>query len=131
MEINRKHIYLIDSIFNTFFPGVEYVIESENSLEYLYNIRLTNTIGKIYNPMSFDPIYSFSSTPKVCYSEDEFVMVFREFSVSLSGLILVYYQHLHDNKKTSIIVTPNQTKNRDYGIYEAIIDPHKHRFNNH
>ena len=129
MEINRKHIYLIDSIFNTFFPGVEYVIESENSLVYLYNIRLTNAIGKTYNPMSFDPIYRFSSN--TYYSEHDFTIAFREFAVSLSGLILVYYQHLHDNKKTSIIVTPNQTKNRDYGIYEAIIDPHKHRFNNH
>jgi len=130
MEINRKHIFLIDSIFNTFFPGVEYVIESENSLEYLYNIRLTNANGKQYNPMSFDPIYSFNSTPKVYYSEQDFVMTFREFSVSLSGLILVYYHHLTDNKKTSIIVTPNQTKNRNYGIYDAITDPHKYRFDN-
>lgn len=129
MEINRKHIYLIDSIFNTFFPGVEYVIESENSLVYLYNIRLTNAIGKIYNPMSFDPIYRFSSN--TYYSEHDFTIAFREFAVSLSGLILVYYPHLNDDKKTSIIVTPSQTKNRDYGIYAAITDPHKNRFENH
>jgi hypothetical protein len=129
MEINRNHIFLIESIFKTFFPGVEYVIESENSLEYLYNIRLTNSLGKTYNPMSFDPIYRFNSN--TYYSENDFVLVFREFSSSLSGLILIYYQHLNDNQKTSIIVTPSQTKNRNYGIYAAITDPHKNRFGIH
>ena len=56
----EKHTYLIEHIFKTFFPGVEYVVEPENSLSYLYNIRLTNVLHKLFDPNEFVPRYTQS-----------------------------------------------------------------------
>ena len=124
----EKHTYLIEQIFKTFFPGVEYVVEHENSLDYLYNIRLTNIVGKNYNPFDFDPTYKFENVDEV-YTESHFINTFKGFAPTLSGLTLIYYIITH-NGKSSVILTPTQTKCDYYGIIDSIKDPHRNRFEN-
>jgi hypothetical protein len=121
----EKHTYLIEHIFKTFFPGVEYVVEPENSLNYLYNIRLTNVLHKLYDPNEFVPRYKFENVTEN-YSELYFENIIKDFASSLTGLILIYYKT--KDGKSPIILTPNQTKHENYGIVSLIKDPHRHRF---
>lgn len=123
-----KHIYLINKIFTTFFPGVEYVVEPENSLSYLYNICLTNVSCKIFNPSNFDPTYKFENLTE-SYGESFFETTIKGFAPTLSGLILIYYKT--KDGKSPIILTPSQTKYESYGIVNLIKDPHRNRFGNY
>lgn len=121
----EKHTYLIEHIFKTFFPGVEYVVEPENSLSYLYNIRLTNVSCKLYNPFDFDPTYKFENLTE-SYGESFFESTIKGFAPTLSGLILIYYKT--KDGKSPVILTPSRTKHESYGIVNLIKDPHRNRF---
>jgi hypothetical protein len=123
METN-KHIHLIQNIFTTFFPGVKYVIEHEKSLDYWFNIRLTNVFDRDFTHFNE---YIFEHKNGVIYNEDYFMTVFKGFAPTLSGQILIYYTK---DGRYPIIMTPNQTKYENYGIVSLIKDPHRNRFAN-
>lgn len=122
-----KHIYLIKTIFMTFFPGVDYVIEHETSLDYLYNIRLKNVVERVYDVEAYCVSqYKFENCD-VSYSSDYFISVFKGFATTLTGQILIYYTK---EGKSPVLITPNQTKNDNYSIVSLLTDPYRNRFDN-
>ena len=118
------HEVLIQRIFETFFKGVEYVIEPELSLKYLYNIKLTNIKRAFYGQHSFLPEFEFNGTNNI-YSEDDFAITLRHFAPNIGGYILVY---AFINNRDRVIVTPDQIRIENYGIVSRIKDPYKNRF---
>lgn len=119
------HEVIIKRIFDTFFRGVEYEVEPENSLKYLYNIRLTNLIKAEY-AQGFTTQFNFEGSFNV-YREDDFTTTFRHFASVLSGSVLIY-AHIHGRNR--IIVTPEQIRNENYGLLARIQDPYKNKFDN-
>lgn len=120
------HEVLINRIFETFFKEVEYVIEPELSLKYLYNIKLTNLIKAEFSVNLFIPQFKFNGTSKI-YSEDDFITTFRHFAPTLSSGVLIY---TYLNGRNRIIVTPEQIRNENYGLVAMIKDPYKNKFDN-
>jgi hypothetical protein len=120
-----NHACLIHKIFYKFLPGIEYVVDFEKSGEYLYNIRLVNFKGQIYNPIEFTPKYSFEYTDNI-YTDSDFYFYFTNFASTLNGEVLIYTEL---DKKINIILTPTQTlRQKDYGLFSLIHDRHRDRF---
>ena len=118
------HEFILKRVFETFFEGVEYIIEPETSNMYLYNIKLLNVINCRFNTSTYMPEYVFDNTSNV-FNETDFSTVLRNFAPTLRSSILVYCFY---NNRNRIIVTPEQIRNENYGIVASIKDPFKNRF---
>jgi hypothetical protein len=119
--------FLIQKIFKTFFPDLEYTIIPEFTDKYLYNVCIRNIIDVKFSTIVYTPQY-ISDCNKM-YSDEDFIGIFKGFAPNLNGKVLVYQKSKYKTKMESIIVTPTMTLNDSYGLVARITDPYFNKMN--